>query len=123
MSNQFSKIRASFSNAFRGLAVLIKEERNARIHLLSMLLVIAAGAYFNLNTVEWCFIIFAVGLVFILEAINTVIENLIDFVSLEQNPKIGKIKDLAAGAVLIAAIVAVAIACVIFIPKIWILIQ
>jgi diacylglycerol kinase (ATP) len=119
MMNQFNKTIASFKNAFKGLAVLFKEERNARIHLIATIVVIAAGLYFDLSMIEWCFIIIAIGLVLILEAINTVVENMMDFISLEQNPKIGKIKDLAAGAVLIAAIVAIAIACFVFGGRIW----
>jgi diacylglycerol kinase len=117
--NQFKKTIASFKNAFRGLAVLFKEERNARIHLVATAVVIAAGVYFNLNIIEWCFIAFAIGLVLILEAINTAFENVMDFISEAHDPKIGKIKDLAAGAVLIGAFVAVAIACFIFGPKIF----
>lgn len=119
MMNQFNKTIASFKNAFRGLAFLFREERNARIHLIATVVVIVAGVYFNLSIIEWCFIIIAIGLVLILEAVNTVVENVTDFISLEQNPKIGKIKDLAAGAVLIAAFIAIAIACLVFGGKIW----
>ncbi|MFT5822800.1 MAG: diacylglycerol kinase (ATP) [Crocinitomix sp.] len=119
MMNQFNKTIASFGYAFKGLATLIKEERNARIHLIATVLVIIAGVYFNLNLIEWCLIIFAIGLVFIVETINTVIENIMDYQSSEKDPKIAKIKDLAAAAVLIAAIVAAAIACFVFGSKIW----
>lgn len=117
MMNQLNKTITSFKNAFRGLYVLFKEERNARIHLIATIIVIFAGIYFNINRIEWCFIVIAIGLVLIFEAINTVIENTIDFISLEQNPKIRKIKDVAAGAVLMAAFVAIAIACLVFGPK------
>ena len=113
MMNQFNKIIASFGFAFKGLTTLSKEERNARIHLIATALVVIAGVYFNLSL-----IVFAIGLVIIVETINTVIENIMDYQSLEKNPKIGKIKDLAAAAVLLSAIVAIIIACFIFGPKI-----
>lgn len=118
MMNQFNKIIASFGFAFKGLATLFKEERNARIHLIATALVIIAGIYFNLTLIEWSIIVFAIGLVIIVETVNTVIENIMDYQSLEKDPKIGKIKDLAAAAVLLSAIVAIAIACFIFGPKI-----
>ncbi|NOQ71966.1 MAG: diacylglycerol kinase [Crocinitomix sp.] len=121
MMNVFNKTIASFACAFKGLATLIKEERNARIHLIATVVVIIAGVYFKLNLIEWCFIVFAIGLVFIVETINTVIENMMDYQSVKKDPKIAKIKDLAAAAVLIAAIVAVAIACFVFLPKIWVI--
>ena len=118
MMNQFNKIIASFGFAFKGLTTLSKEERNARIHLIATALVIIAGVYFNLSLIEWSLIVFAIGLVIIVETINTVVENIMDYQSLEKNPKIGKIKDLAAAAVLLSAIVAIIIACFIFGPKI-----
>jgi len=96
---------------------LLKEERNARIHLTATIFVIFAGIYFHLTNAEWVMLTFAFGIVWISEAINTVIENTLDFISEKHDPKIGKIKDIAAGAVLLSAAVALVIGGLIFIPK------
>ena len=107
----------SFKFAFKGLRMLVKEEHNFRIHLLATVLAIVFGLLFRLNRMEWVAIIFAIGFVLVTEILNTVIENLTDFVSPEFNEKIGKIKDVAASAVLVAAFVAVATGCFVFLPK------
>ena len=107
----------SFKYAFNGLKILVKEEHNFRIHLLATVLVVAFGLYFRLNVTEWMAIIFAIGFVLVSEIVNTVFENLSDIVSPEFNKKIGKIKDVAAAAVLVAAFVAFAIGCFVFLPK------
>lgn len=85
--------------------------------MLATVLAIVLGLFFGLNVMEWTAIIFAIGFVLVTEVLNTVIENLTDFVSPEFNENIGKIKDVAASAVLIAAFVAIAIGCFVFIPK------
>lgn len=108
----------SFKYALEGLFVMFKEERNARIHLIMAIGSIVAGVYFNLSLTEWIFLVFAISLVIALELINTAIENLADFVSPERNKKIKKVKDLAAGAVLVGAIGAFIIGLIIFTPKI-----
>lgn len=107
----------SFKYALEGLFVMFKEERNARIHLIMAIGSIVGGVYFNLSLTEWIFLVFAIGLVIALELINTAIENLADFVSPERNEKIKKVKDLAAGAVLVGAIGAFIIGLIIFLPK------
>ena len=119
-SSKFSltKRLKSFAYAFNGLKILIKEEHNARIHLFLTFLVILMGIIFKINHYEWIIIIFAIGLVFALETVNSAIENMADFVCNQQNEKIKKIKDLSAAAVLITAIAAGLIGIIIFLPKI-----
>jgi undecaprenol kinase/diacylglycerol kinase (ATP) len=120
MKNQpfsISKRIKSFSYAFSGLRTLIKEEHNALLHLIAAIAVIVLGFLLEISTFEWIAIVFAIGFVFILELINTSIENIADFISPERHSTIKKIKDLAAGAVLIGAITALTIGCLIFIPK------
>lgn len=109
----------SFKYALEGLFVMFKEERNARIHLIMAIGSMVGGVYFNLSLSEWIFLVFAIGLVIALELINTALENLADFVSPERNEKIKKVKDLAAGAVLIGAISSLIIGILIFAPKIY----
>ncbi|MFC2102420.1 diacylglycerol kinase family protein [Bacteroidota bacterium] len=108
----------SFKYAFRGLVHLLKGEPNAWIHLVAAIGVIIAGILFRISTVEWLAIAFAIGFVFCAELFNSAIETLVDKVSPEQHPLAGKTKDLAAGAVLIAAITALVIGLVVFVPKV-----
>jgi diacylglycerol kinase len=109
----------SFSYAFDGIKTLFIEEHNARIHFFLSIVVILLGFFYKIDTYEWVAILLCMGLVFALEAINSSIENLADFCTKEKDPLIKKSKDLAAAAVLIAAIISLFIAGIIFIPKIF----
>lgn len=106
----------SFKYAGKGIYILLREEHNAWIHCLAILVVTIAGFYFDITKSEWIAVLFCFGLVLAAEAINTSIEKLVDLVSPERNPLAGDVKDLAAGAVLICAFVAAIIGGIIFIP-------
>ena len=108
----------SFKYAFTGLKILIKEEHNARIHLVAMISVIIAGYFFKISINEWIAVFLSIGFVFSIEIINSAIENMADFISPEKNASIKKIEDLSAASVLIAALTALIIGLLIFIPKI-----
>ncbi|MDR2040029.1 MAG: diacylglycerol kinase family protein [Bacteroidales bacterium] len=108
----------SFGYAFKGIEQLIRSEQNARVHLLATVVVIIAGITVGISNGEWAVICIAIGLVWMAEAINTALEKLVDIVSPERNPKAKAIKDMAAGAVLICAVMAVAVALFIFVPYI-----
>ena len=108
------KFIKGFGYAIRGIVVAVKEQLNLKIHLLATAVVIGAGIYFNLNAIEWSVIFLTFGLVIVAEMLNSAIEYLVDFVSPGHNALAGKIKDVSAGAVLIAAIVAIAVAISIF---------
>jgi diacylglycerol kinase (ATP) len=108
----------SFKYAFNGISYMVKSQHNAWIHLTIMVFVIIAGVALDVSFTEWCFLIFAIGFVLAAEAFNTAIEELTNLVSPKYNQKAGKVKDVAAGAVLIAAIVAAIVGIIIFIPKI-----
>lgn len=107
----------SFRFAFEGLSALFRTEHNSRIHLIAAILAILAGIIFRIDTVEWCVIILAIGLVFITELINSSIELLCDVAESKWNEKIKASKDMAAAAVLIAAIISVAAGIIIFLPR------
>lgn len=107
----------SFRYAFQGIADLLRSQPNARIHLVATVVVVGAGFYWHISQTEWLFIILCVALVTALEAINTALEYLTDLVSPGTHPLAGKAKDVAAAAVLIAAIGAVLIGIIIFLPK------
>jgi len=115
------KLLQSFLHAFNGLKIALKEEHNMRIHLAVTLCVLVFAVIFNINKYEWIAIIFAIGFVFAMELINSAIENIADFVSLEKHDTIKKIKDLSAAAVLVSAITAVFIGLIVFLPKILVL--
>jgi diacylglycerol kinase len=114
-----SKRLKSFVFALNGLKILMKDEHNSRIHFVISVLVIVASVLFGLNTYEWIAIIFSIGLVFTAEIINTAIENIADFLTIEHNQKIKIIKDLSAASVLISAFTAFAIGLIVFLPKIF----
>ncbi len=109
----------SFGYAFRGLAICFRTQANARIHALASVLVIALGFALKLVAWEWCAVGLAIALVWSAECFNTAMEGMVDLVSPERRPLAGRIKDLAAGAVLAAAIGAAAVGAIIFAPKLW----
>jgi diacylglycerol kinase len=108
----------SFKFAFQGIRHMFREEPNARIHLVAAIIVVAAGIILKLTVTEWIMIIFAIGFVFSAELFNSAVEGFVDHVSPEYHKQAGKVKDLAAGAVLVAAITAAVIGLVVFVPKI-----
>jgi diacylglycerol kinase len=107
---------SALQTALQGIRNLFIESRNARIQLLVFLLVLIVGFFVGLTTREWLWVFGASAAVFSLEAINTSIELLADVYTLEFNTKIKQVKDIAAGAVLIASIFAVIVGVIIFLP-------
>jgi diacylglycerol kinase len=108
----------SFGYAIKGIFIAFKTQHNIWIHSLAIIVVLTAGFIFKLDALEWCLVVLAIGLVLVSEMINTAIEWLVDLVSPEYKEKAGLIKDVAAGAVLIAAIISVIIGIIVFLPKI-----
>ena len=108
----------SFVFAQEGLKYLIKNEPNAKIHIIISLIVIIAGFAFDISKSEWFVIIISIGLVIGFEIINTSIEKLADHVSPKWNEDIKVVKDLGAATVLITALAAFVIGLIIFIPKV-----
>lgn len=107
----------SFGYAGRGLRLLVSGQHNAWIHLALTLVAIALGLALAISLLEWCLIAIVIGGVWVAEGINTSIELLADASVPEQHPKVGQAKDVAAGAVLIAACVALVVGAVIFVPR------
>ena len=108
----------SFGYAFKGIYLLVRNEPNAWLHFFATMAVLALSFVVQITRGEWIAVLFAIGLVWSAEAMNTAIEALADAVSTEHNPCIGKAKDIAAAAVLFAAITAAVIGLVIFVPYI-----
>lgn len=117
------KLLNSFGFAMQGIADLIRSEQNARIHLFVSFWVVIAGLLTGLSSTEWCLIALCIGLVFSAEAFNTVVEKLVDHLFPDKHETARFAKDVAAGGVLLCAIMAVVCGLLIFIPKWWVLIQ
>jgi len=113
----------SFPHAFRGLYWMIKDEHNSRIHLAIAIILVPVCFILRLSLVEWAVIVACIGLVLALELINSALERISDKISPGKDPEIGKIKDIAAGAVLIGAITSAIIGLIILLPKLMAMLQ
>ena len=118
MDSYFKKRYNSFKFAFKGLNSAVRSEPHMRLHILSAIGVIVAGYIFQVTKLEWCLLAGSIGLVITAEIFNTSIETLTNLVSPKHHPLAGKTKDLAAAAVLIAAITAAIVGLIIFVPYI-----
>ncbi len=113
------KLLNSFGYALKGMMVVLKTQQNMRIHAVAVLVVTVAGLFLGLTAIEWSLIALSIGGVMAAEMMNTAIEALVDLVSPQFDERAGKIKDIAAGAVLLTAIVAAVVAVYIFGNKIF----
>jgi len=107
MRTQPGTLIESFRHAFAGLAHALRTQRNARIHVLVAVAVILLGVALGIESIKWAMILLTIGFVFVAELFNTVVEAVIDLVTEEYRPLAKTAKDVAAGAVLIAAVTAV----------------
>lgn len=108
---------ASFGYAARGIATMLRGEPNARIHAVATLVVVAAGFAFGIERSEWLAVVLAIGGVWAAEGFNTAFEALCDVASPGRHPLVERAKDVAAGAVLLAALTAIAVAILVFGPR------
>lgn len=111
----------SFKFAIKGMWLLITTEDSIKVQLSIALLVTILGFILGISTTEWMIQFLAIGLVLVAEALNTAVEEVADFIHPNYHKKIGIIKDIAAGAPAFAALIALIIAGIIYIPKIIIL--
>ena len=109
----------SIGYAYKGAIYLLKTESSIKVQVVIAILVIMAGFYFEISKTEWLIQIGFIGLVMSIEGINTAIEYIADFIHPEHHNQIGRIKDIAAGAVFIASVTAVIAAMIIYIPKVF----
>lgn len=105
-----------FRDAARGVRFAIGGERNFRVHVPAAVAVVAAGAYFRVTAAEWLALTLCITLVFVAEMLNTSIEHLAKVITRQHSEPIGAALDIAAGAVLIAALGSVACGLLIFVP-------
>ncbi|CAM3493188.1 diacylglycerol kinase family protein [Flavobacterium gelidilacus] len=106
----------SMGYAFKGAVKLITTEHSVMVQSCLAVLMIIAGFYFGISHEEWLIQTLAIGLVLGIEGLNTAVEKIADFIHPEYHERIGFIKDIAAGAVFFAALTAIAIGCIIYIP-------
>jgi len=114
----FMKLLKSFAFALNGLKVCFTSETNFKIHAVLAVIAISLGIGLAISNAEWLAIIFCIAFVTAMEMINTAIEKLCDVVNTAVHPGIKKVKDIAAGAVLLAAVCSLIIGLIIFLPKI-----
>ena len=110
----------SFKFAFRGLWLLIKTEASIKSQMVLGFLITVLGFAMDLSVTEWLFQTLSIALVLTAESLNTAIEKLCDFIHPDYNKRIGFIKDISAGAVTFAALFAVIIGLIIYLPKFFI---
>lgn len=106
----------SFGHAIRGLGFMLRTQHNAWIHLAATAIVIASGAALNIASDDWRWIVLAIGIVWVAEIVNTAFEHLCDVVQPEFHVSVRAAKDVAAGAVLVAAVAAAIIGALVFWP-------
>jgi len=110
---------ASCKGACQGIAYSLQTEKHLRFHFFAALLVVTAGLFFQLNLVNWLFITYAIGSVIVAELFNTALERIVDLIKPDYHPLAGMAKDIASGAVLVAAVQAVIIGTLIFGPYVF----
>ena len=115
-NNRKNPLKKSLGYAFEGIRTGIRKERNMKIHCLAVIAVTAAGTFLHIKPVEWCIWLLLVGLILSLELVNTALDAVVDLVTKEKKPLAKIAKDTAAGAVLVSAIAAAIIGCIIFVP-------
>ncbi|WP_339146932.1 MULTISPECIES: diacylglycerol kinase family protein [unclassified Sutcliffiella] len=108
----------SFSYAFEGLLFVLRTERNIKFHLVIAIMMIGLSIYFEITKVEWLILFLVIGGMFVIEIINTAIENVVDLVTEEFHPLAKTAKDVAASAALVFACISVIIGVILFGPYI-----
>ena len=111
------KFFKAFDYAWSGILYGIKAERNLKFHLFAATVVVFTGLITGLSVMEWCIVLLLIGGMLALEMMNAAIERVVDLITMESHPLAKHAKDLAAGAVLIYAIISAVIGWLIFVPK------
>ena len=116
---RIKRLGKSFMYAIKGLIKTFKEEQNLRIQTTAGIMVVFLGFYFRVSEFEWIILILIIGLVLLMELANSAVERVTDVLKPRINDYVKEIKDIMAGAVMLASIVAVIIGLIIFIPHIF----
>ncbi len=116
MKYDIKKQLHSFGYAWQGLRSCIGKEQNLNFHLLAAAVAVGMGAGFGITCTEWIAVMLCIGMVIGAELMNTAIERLVDMVCPEQNPQAGRVKDIAAAAVLVCAAASLIVGLIVFLP-------
>ena len=119
MKSLFKGRISSIRYACNGIKRFVMQEPNAKIHLVATTILSGAIIYFNIKGIELMALIIVTGFVWVAEAFNTVIETIMDFISPQYHSRVGLIKDISAGAVLLAVFTALLTAAIVFFPKLF----
>jgi len=112
------KLLKSFKYATSGLKFCFKTQQNFRIHLLAASIAVVAGVCLHINLLQWTALTICISMVLVTELMNTAVEKICDHINPFYHPQIKTIKDMAAGAVLVIAIMSLVMGLLIFIPAI-----
>lgn len=112
----------SFGPALAGLAWALRTQRNLQVHAMAFCGVVVLGGWLRIAVLEWCAVLLASGMVGAAELLNTAVEVLADRVSTAREEAIRIAKDVAAAAVLVAALAAFGVGLLVFVPRLWALI-
>ncbi len=107
----------SVKYAAKGFWILITSENSIIAQVLIGILMTIFGFIMQISATEWMFQLFSIGLILVAESLNTAIEKIADFIHPEYHKQIGRVKDISAGAAFFAAIFAVIIGLIIYLPK------
>lgn len=114
--SRFHSTKKSFGYAIDGLKTAVRKEPNMQIHVAIAVIVLGLAAYIRVTFAEWALLMFTIFFVLILELFNTSLESIVNLVSPDIHPKAKVAKDVAAAAVLMAAIMSVLVGIIIFTP-------
>jgi undecaprenol kinase len=114
---KIKRLRKSFVYAFRGLVKMIREEQNFRVHIFFAAASAVLGALMGISRIEWCLLAVVIGMVFLMEAVNSAVERITDVLRPRINDYAKEIKDITAAAVMISSILAVIVGLLIFVPR------
>jgi diacylglycerol kinase len=106
----------SFGFAITGIITFVRSEPHALLHFIATIIAVGAGFYYHINAMQWIAILTVIAIVWITEMLNTVLEKVMDHISPDYHPRVKWIKDVAAGAVLVAALLAFIVGIIIFAP-------
>ncbi|GGM31294.1 diacylglycerol kinase [Paraliobacillus quinghaiensis] len=109
--------RLGVKYAVNGIVYAFRSEMNMKVHFVVLFIVLFCGYALGVSATEWMLLTLTIGAVLICELFNTAMEHLLDYLAPEIHPTVGKIKDLTAGAVLVAAFTSIIIGLIIFLPK------
>ena len=112
------RILRSFGYAFEGLGTLLRTQPNFVVHVLAACVAVCLGMILRLDLRDMALVVLTIALVLVVECVNTALETLCDLVSPGLHPLIKRAKDISAAAVLLAAMAAVAIAALVFLPRV-----